>query len=189
MWRSTEFRLEPGFFLLLALAAALGALDVLPVLLAAAACHEAAHLAVLGWFHVPVERVALTAAGVEIRAPIQTRLSYPQEIAAVAAGPACNLLLALVSARGPGWYLFAGANFLLGAFNLLPVLTLDGGRICYLLVSWLWEPVTADRLCRTLSAVTAWALLLLLGGLLLLTGQGLLLLLGAAGLLAGCRRG
>lgn len=185
MWRSTEFRLEPGFFLLLALAAALGALEVLPVLLTAAACHEGAHLALLRWYRVPVRRVSLTAAGIEIQAPMQARLSYPQEIAATAAGPACNLLLALIAARWAGWYLFAGANFLLGIFNLLPVLTLDGGHICHLVLSWLFEPVTADRVCRRISAVTAWTLTILLGVLLVLTGQGLLLLLGAAGLALG----
>lgn len=181
--------MEPGFFLLLALAAALGALEVLPVLLAAAACHEITHLAVLRWYRVPVRRVALTAAGMEIEAPMQTRLSYPQEIIATAAGPVCNLLLALAAARWAGWYLFAGANFLLGAFNLLPVLSLDGGRICQLALSWWLEPVTADRVCRRLSAVTAWTLTGVLAVLLALTGQGLLLLLGAAGLALGSRQG
>ena len=182
--------MRPGFFLSLGAAAAMGALPVLPALLAAALCHEAAHLAALRWFRVPVRRVSLTARGIEIEAPIQTRLSYGREMLAVAAGPLCNLLLALVSARLWGWYLFAGASFLLGAFNLLPSPALDGGRLLHLAVSRLWDPFLADRVCRVAGVLSAGLLTALLAALLLATGQGLLLLLGAAGLLvpAGRRR-
>lgn len=182
MWSCVKFRVEPGFFLLLALAAALGAGEVLPVLLAAAACHEGAHLGVLALFRVPVRTVALTAGGIEIQAPMQTRLSYGREMAAVAAGPLCNLVLGLLAARLAGWYLFAGASFLLGLFNLLPAEALDGGRLLYLALSWRREPVTAYRVCRVVGRVTVLALLLVLTVLLLATGQGLLLLAGALAL-------
>ena len=183
MWSSVKFRIKPGFFLLLALSVLLGAGDVLPVLLLAAVCHEGAHLGVLALFGVPVREVSLTAAGIEIQAPMQTRLSYGREILAVAAGPVCNLALALLAARWAGWYLFAGASFLLGVFNLLPAEALDGGRILYLALSWAWEPVTAYRICCTVGRATVLVLLLVLAVLLLATGQGLLLLVGAAALL------
>jgi len=183
MWRSTELQIRPGFLLALALSCFAGGRSVLSALLAAALCHEAAHLAVLWCFRVPVERVSLTGRGAEICAPMQTRLSYGREIAAVAAGPLCNLLLAFPAARLAGWYLFAGASFLLGVFNLLPVERLDGGRLLHLLISWLWEPFTADRVCRVVSIAVAWSLTALIAGLLIATGQGLLLLVGAVGLL------
>lgn len=183
MWRSTDLQVKPGFLLALAVSTVMGGRGVLSALLAAALCHEAAHLAVLWWFRVPVERVSLTGRGAEIRAPLQTRLSYGREIAAVAAGPICNLALAFFAARLAGWYLFAGASFLLGMFNLLPVERLDGGRLLHLVISWLWEPFTADRVCRVVSVAVAWALILVTAALLIATGQGLLLLVGAAGLL------
>ena len=129
MWSSAKFRVEPGFFLLLALSVLLGAGNVLPVLLLAAACHEGAHLGVLALFRIPVKTISLTAAGIEIQAPMQTRLSYGRELLAVAAGPLCNLVLALLAARWAGWYLFAGASFLLGLFNLLPAAGEDGGAL------------------------------------------------------------
>ena len=188
MWKSTEFSVTPGFFLALGAGALMGAGGVLPVLLAAAVCHEAAHLLMLRLFRIPVEAVRLTASGAEIRAPIQTRLSYGREMAAVAAGPLCNLLLAVAAARLAGWYLLAGASFLLGAFNLLPVASLDGGRLLYLLIAWRRDPFLADRICAVVSAVCAWALTLALAALLLFTGQGVLLLAGAAGLLLPLRR-
>ena len=183
MWSSAKFRVEPGFFLLLALSVLLGAGNVLPVLLLAAACHEGAHLGVLALFRIPVKTISLTAAGIEIQAPMQTRLSYGRELLAVAAGPLCNLVLALLAARWAGWYLFAGASFLLGLFNLLPAEALDGGRLLYLALSWVWEPVTAYRICRTVGRVTVLLLLLALTVLLMATGQGLLLLAGALALL------
>ena len=46
-----------------------------------------------------------------------------------------NLLLALVFARVTGDYVLAGANVLLGVFNLLPVPSLDPGRALHLLAS------------------------------------------------------
>ena len=53
--------------------------------------------------------------------------------------------------RIAGDYVLAGANLLLGVFNLLPVPSLDGGRALFLLVSWGADPGTADQLCRCFS--------------------------------------
>ena len=94
-----------------------------------------------------------------------------------------NLALALIFARISGEYVLAGANLLLGVFNLLPIPSLDGGRVLYLAVSWLTDPMLADRFCRRLGLVCA---VLLTGLALALTVRyraGLFLLLAAAGTL------
>ena len=182
MWRWGRLELGWGFAALIALALLGGAGPALPAVLLAAACHEAGHLAALRLAGARVERLRLTAFGAEIRADTR-RLSYPREIACTLAGPAVNLVLALVLARTAGWYVPAGANLLLGCFNLLPVPTLDGGRALHLLVSWLWEPVTADRVCRRVGLGCALLLTILALGLTLWYHAGLFLLLGAAGTL------
>mgnify|MGYP001037582139 CR=1 FL=1 len=113
-------------------------------------------------------------------------LSYGGELLAAAAGPAVNLILALLLGYGGRlWsplYLFAGAQLVLGVFNLLPVLPLDGGSLLWNLAAWLTEPYTADRVAGVVGFGVA-ALLTLAAGAALMLGGSPFLLLAAAGLL------
>ena len=140
MWRWGKFELGWGFGALIAVAALAGAGPVLPLVLLSAACHEMGHLAALRLAGARVTQFRLNAFGAEIQADTRY-LSYPREILCTLAGPAVNLLLALVFARGVGNFTAAGANLLLGTFNLLPVPALDGGRALHLLVSWMLDPM------------------------------------------------
>jgi len=183
MWTWGKFEIGWGFAALIVVAVLAGAGPVLPVALLSALGHEAGHLAALAAFGAKVELVRLTAFGAEIQADTR-RLSYPREIFCSLAGPAVNLLLALVFARLTANFTIAGANLLLGCFNLLPVPALDGGRTLHLLVSWLWDPIAADNFCRPVGLGCA---ALLTFAALVLTVRfhaGLFLLLGAAGTLA-----
>lgn len=189
MWRSNRLTVTGGFWAMLALALLAGAGEVLPLVLLAALCHELGHLAALALAGVRVEHLRLTAFGAELRADTRY-LPYGAEILCTLAGPAVNLVLAPLLARLCGDYLLAGANLLLGGFNLLPLANLDGGRALYLLVCWLTDPPFADRLCRWVSFVCS---LVLLGAAALVTvryGAGLLLLSAALGILlgSGCAR-
>ena len=182
MWTWGKLEAGWGFAVLIVLALLGGAGPALPAVLLAALCHELGHLLALWLAGARVERLRLTAFGAEIRADTR-RLSYPREIACTLAGPAVNLVLALFLARIAGWYVPAGSSLLLGCFNLLPVPALDGGRALHLLVSWLWEPITADRVCRRVGLCCA---ALLTAAALALTVRyhaGLFLLMGAAGTL------
>ena len=77
------------------------------------------------------------------------RMSYGGELLAAAAGPAVNLVLAaalgLLGRWGEPLYLLAGAQAVLGCFNLLPILPLDGGRMLWLALCWGTDPFLADR--------------------------------------------
>ncbi|MBR3704699.1 MAG: hypothetical protein IKM11_04365 [Oscillospiraceae bacterium] len=64
-----------------------------------------------------------------------------------------NLLAALLLSRLSEDYLLAGANLLQGCFNLLPLTGLDGSRTLHLLISWLIDPVCADRVCRIVELI------------------------------------
>ena len=108
---------------------------LLSALLLAAILHELGHYWVLRRLHAQVTAIRITALGAEMQ--VAGRLSYGGALLAAAAGPAVNLALALLLGYGGRlWsplYLFAGAQLVLGVFNLLPVLPLDGGSL-------LWEP-------------------------------------------------
>ena len=182
MWKWGKLELGWGFAALIVLALLGGAGPALPPVLLAAACHELGHLSALRLAGARVERLRLNAFGAEIRADTR-RLSYPREIACTLAGPAVNLVLALLLARATLHFTAAGANLVLGCFNLLPIPALDGGRALHLLVSWLWEPLTADAVSRRVGLGCA---LLLTAAALFLTVRchaGLFLLLGASGTL------
>lgn len=179
----TRLRISPLAPLLLALFVWLSSPALLGALLLAALCHELGHYAALrrlgGW----VRELRISVWGAEMR--LGGRLSYGGELLAAAAGPAVNLLLGAAFSAAGGrhelLYLLAGAQLVLGLFNLLPILPLDGGRILWLGISWATDPFLADGWLRVIG--TALSLALLLGALLLQRqGGSPFLLLGAAGL-------
>ena len=115
-----------------------------------------------------------------------SRISYGGELLAAAAGPAVNLLLALILAWVGRWqeaaYLFAGTQLVLGVFNLLPIAPLDGSALLWNTVAWCTEPYTADKVSRTVSLV--FTLLIMAAALALWMATGApFLLIGAVGLL------
>lgn len=121
----------------------------LGIILLAAAVHECGHWLTLRLLDEPVTSFRITLFGMEMRTR-NSRLSYPEEIAAVLAGPGANLLCGALLACLPGTERLrgeiAGANFVLAAFNLLPVRPLDGGHILELLLEWLAAPGCGEQI-------------------------------------------
>lgn len=137
-----------GFFLLMAWLNYTDTQSLLPMALCAAALHELGHLAAVYALGGGVSRLRLTAAGAELR--LAGMPGYGAELLCAAAGPAVNLLLALVFARlgTQKTVLFAGINLALGAFNLLPVSPLDGGRCILAAAGMLTDPDRVSVLRR-----------------------------------------
>ena len=108
--------------------------------------HELGHALVLHVCGGELRRLRLGFGDIEMEtAP----LGYCEEALAAWAGPCVNLLLWLALRRTvPA---LAAVNLLLGAYNLLPILPLDGGRI-FSAVLHLWLPEqTAWLICRVWS--------------------------------------
>ena len=147
---------------------------VLASLLLAALCHELGHYLVLCAFGGKVEAVSVTPFGARMSVAQCPQLSYGKEMLAVAAGPAVNLLLAVIlSSIGGYWelaYLSAGTHLVLGLFNLLPIRPLDGGTLLWLVIAWWTDPFLADRWLRLAGMVffhvlaAVWSMALVAGG-------------------------
>ena len=141
----------------LLLGAALYYLDEQGVLLmafCACALHELGHWLVIRALGGRVTALRITCVGAEMRLSARCPLGCWQQIAAALAGPAVNLLAARMAAGlgTEGAYCFAGLNLALAAFNLLPAVQLDGGRILWCILALLTSEERAERLLRVLSS-------------------------------------
>ena len=159
------------------------------MVLAAAAIHEAGHWLILRLLGADITglRVSLLGAAMEVDT---SRLSYQKELSATLAGPAANLLCAMVLALADSeqWVVFIGANVVLCLFNLLPIRLLDGGRALYLLVKWMTGPETGENVIRCVGTASGIVLAMGLGYVVWQTGGSFWLLPPALGLLAASGR-
>ena len=163
-----------GFVLLMAWLNYTDSYRLLPLALCAATAHELGHCTALWLSGGRIGRLRLSAVGAEL--VLERSLSYGRELFCVLAGPAVNILLAAVSAQGAGerWLLFAGINLVLGAFNLLPLPPLDGGRALLCLLCMSVQPDCARRLCQWVGRGTL-GVLFLLGSVCVCRGGGITL--------------
>ncbi len=111
--------------------------DYFPVVFAAV-LHEVGHLTAARLCHVKVSGLRLDLFGARFK--LDGLMSYGTEWLIAAAGPLCNLLSAAVALlwwqtcsgeMTDGMFLFSMASLVLGIINLLPIGTLDGGRMLY----------------------------------------------------------
>lgn len=179
--RTGRVEVTGGFFLLLAWLNYLDSRGVVPLAMAACACHELGHYAVLRQLGGQVRGVRLTAVGAEM--VLRCPMGYWQEGLTALAGPGVNLLLALIFCSWPGGAVFAGLNLVLACFNMMPVGRLDGGRALYCTLALLAGPEWAGRIVRRLDLLGT-AALLAGGAVLFKRGGNITLLLVALWLAA-----
>lgn len=119
------------------------------MILGAAVLHEAGHLLMLWSLGGKVRYFAASAGGLQIHTN-SLELSYLRESVAVLAGPMVNLaagvLLSALSSSNPDFKAAAGANLVLGLFNLMPAAPLDGWRFLQLILCWRLGPDKGGRI-------------------------------------------
>lgn len=167
MLKIGKIKMSGGFLFLAALFFYLDDQWMLVKVLMACLFHEFGHWAAICWMGGRVQELSLTAVGAELRLDRQRQMSYGGEIISTLAGPGVNLLLAVVCAAEMP--VFSGINLMLGLFNLLPVMPLDGGRLFYIFLTALWTEDCAERVSRILSMLFS-LFLLGAGGLILWKG-------------------
>ena len=113
----------------------------------AAALHELGHLSVMLLCGVGVRAISLRL--FDVRIVSESPRSFRDDLLITLGGPAVNLLLSAVFL--PSGSLFGRVNLALGGFNLLPVLSLDGGRALYLLLIGRWDARVCRRVLNGLS--------------------------------------
>jgi Zn-dependent protease len=138
------------------------------ILFASVLVHELGHALVARMLNVRVSGIELSFFGGAAKMTEMPRTAN-HEAAIAAAGPAVSLAigglgLGLGSVLGsPLWAWIGYANFVLAAFNMIPALPMDGGRILRALLSRKMDFVRATDVAVTVARVVAvgfgiWAL-------------------------------
>lgn len=191
MWSSHEkLRMEvsPGFLLLLGMLFWLDeGVGLLPWGLLACALHELGHVAAASYFGGEVERLSLTVVGAELTFSYRVPLSYWRDSVVALAGPLVNLISG-GAAAALGWHIPAAVSLGLGAFNLLPIHPMDGGRVLYDLISETLDPDWAERGMTAVAGCLV-GILVGVGAIIAVQYANVTLLLTALWLLARTLRG
>ena len=190
MWSCHErprMEASPGFFLLLGISFWLDeGVGLLPWGLLACVLHELGHVAAATVMGGRVEALSLTVVGAELRIDYRAPLTYLQDSLVALAGPATNLLWG-AAALALHLELAAMLTLAIGAFNLLPISPLDGGRVVHGLLANRLDPDWADRLMTVMSGCLV-GILVGVGAVAAIHYANITLLLTALWLLAGMFR-
>jgi stage IV sporulation protein FB len=159
------------------------------ITLIAALFHEAGHLLAIKLLGGKITELRIESTGAAIIYDGR-RMSYKAELLTALAGPAFSFILAYIAARigrsgGEFWFTLSGVSLVLCLFNLLPALTLDGGRMLYMALAHFFTEDTAEKICFLISCLVS--LVLTLSGLWLLmrTGWNFTLLISGIWLFLG----
>jgi len=142
--------------------------------------HELGHYIALKMLGGRITEVRLEATGAAIIYD-GSRMSYMAELIAALSGPLFSFVLAYACARigrrhGEFWFTLSGVSLVLCAFNLLPAITLDGGRVLYTLLAHVFSADTAEKICFAVSCIVSLDVMLTGLWLLLRTGWNFTLL-------------
>lgn len=162
-------KLSPLSLPMMALAVWLGEGERLSVMMGSILLHELAHVAAAKALHVRVLEMELMPVGGAARLENLWRLRPGQAALVALAGPTCNLLLMAAAVGmqrcgliGLDWAARAvEQNAVILAFNLLPALPMDGGRVLCGLIGRRMTPSAAAKVGAGISCGVAAALLVL----------------------------
>ncbi len=123
--------------------------------------HEAGHIAAARSYGIKLSYIKIMPFGIAMR--FKTSIKSPKaQLVTAAAGPVASIIAGLLFEDG----FFRIANLALGIFNLLPVKTLDGGKIFFLAASTRFGTIRAHNQLKTLSYIAS-VLMLVFGGYIL----------------------
>ena len=130
--RIADIKILPSFFIIIGI---LFLIDQQGIFLTVAICaglHELGHLLAIWIVRIPIARIRISATGAEIQLQESTK-SMVSNAFIMAAGPIFSLLTAILFAY-QNQPMYAGISFVLGAFNSLPILPLDGGQFLQIIL-------------------------------------------------------
>lgn len=152
----TQFEVSYTLLCLVAVCIILGVFKSFVWCAAAVAVHECGHLTVMIYCGYFSKRIKIALFSIDIIDGERQRRSVRKNLLIIFFGPFANFICFLVCfllyLRGIDYVLpFAAANASVGLFNLLPVMSLDGGQLAYLLLS---RGISQDKAEKAVDALT-----------------------------------
>ena len=150
-----KISVAPAFWLILLGTLMIGLHKKYMLLFCAASVHELGHGLAIWISDAKIEQIRLIPGGLDIRY-CEKHFSYAADLLIALAGPAANLLFAMLisSADLQGTDLFIGLNLTLCFFNLLPIYPLDGGKILCTIMTF-FSPAEGEKAFFLLSGTLA----------------------------------
>lgn len=145
--RGVEYRLHPLFLILMLFSVWTGYFAEMLTLFGVVTIHELGHVAAARAYGWRIRQVQLLPFGGVAEMEESANVPAKEEMVVALCGPLQNLWMAAFAALmlrwGPGqsaeyWAYFLQANVMIGLFNLLPVLPLDGGKLVLGALSYLF---------------------------------------------------
>jgi stage IV sporulation protein FB len=163
----TRYKIDFTFALTVTLMVILCKDETVIISLLSSVLHEMGHLFCMYCFGQRVDRVTFGAFGIRIDRQLTRSLSYKREAVIAGGGIVVNFIIALVGVVG--YYITDSffclkltlVNIIIALFNMIPVDTLDMGRVLrYTLLVW-----TDESKCDRILSIISFISLIFLGGI------------------------
>ena len=120
--------------------------------------HEAGHITMMCIFGYAPEKIKISLFEISISDGKRQERNFIQNIFIIFFGPfsnfICFILFYLLYLIGNDYFLyFAAANFSVGLFNILPVMSLDGGQLLYLILSRFFSDTGSQRIVNVITFI------------------------------------
>lgn len=136
---SIDFRISYTFLCLVAICLITGLFNGFLCCIFAVIIHETGHIVPMYRFSSLPQKVEISLFEISITGKLRHQSSFKQNVIIIFCGPLANfvcfiLFYLLYLFYGSLFEALAYANLSIGLFNLLPVMSLDGGQLIYLLL-------------------------------------------------------
>ena len=156
----TRYRVDFTFSLTVTLMLLFCQEDTVIICLMSSLLHEAGHIALMHLFHQKITDVTFGAFGVRINRLSTANLSYKKEAIIAFGGIGINFLIAFAGIiyyylRGSDFALkLTAVNVFIALFNMIPIDTLDIGRVLRYTLLCCYDENKSDRILDIVSAVS-----------------------------------
>lgn len=155
---NTKFSVSVGFVGLICLMLYIDRSGLILPSFIASLIHETGHIFCLFILKAPIEKIILKIGTAEIKGNFL--VPRKSEIIMTFFGPFFNLLVFILTllfylnSKYMGLLNFSLINLILGVFNLLPISSLDGGTVLFLLLSSRLSASLSKKICIIISFIT-----------------------------------
>ena len=135
-----------------------GAFDGFLYCLFAIIIHEAGHITTMCIFGYPPEKIKISLFEISISDGKRQERNFIQNFLIIFFGPfsnfICFILFYLLYLIGKDFFLYlAAANLSVGLFNILPVMSLDGGQLLYLILSRFFSDTVSQSIVNVITLI------------------------------------